>query len=79
VSRLLNRFLRDSSLNVSVVPNNGSKTSVNYVPAGDSEDPMVGVQVAAAYADVVKDVVTHATLLIGGVYAACQIVKRLCR
>lgn len=38
-----------------------------------------GVEVAAAYAEVVKDVVTHAALTIGGVWAACKIVERICK
>lgn len=42
-------------------------------------DPFVGVQVAAAYADVAKDLITHAALTIGGVFAVCKIVERICK
>jgi hypothetical protein len=42
-------------------------------------DPFIGVQVAAAYADVAKDLITHAALTIGGVWAACKIVERICK
>ena len=42
-------------------------------------DPFVGVQVAASYAEVVKDVVTHVAFTIGGIYAACKIVERICK
>lgn len=42
-------------------------------------DPMENVVVVAAYAEIVKDVVTHSALTIGGVFAACQIIKRICK
>jgi hypothetical protein len=49
----------------------------------DEQDPdrniFEGVEVAAAYAEVLKDVVTHASLVIGGVWAACKIVERICK
>lgn len=38
-----------------------------------------GPELAAAYAEVAKDLITHAALTIGGVYAACQIIKRICK
>jgi hypothetical protein len=38
-----------------------------------------GPEVAAAYAEVVKDVVTHTALVVGGVYAACKIIARICK
>lgn len=37
------------------------------------------VEVAAAYAAIVKDVVTHTALVIGGVFIVCKIVERICR
>jgi hypothetical protein len=43
------------------------------------ENPMVGVEIAAAYADIAKDLITHAALTIGGVWAACKIVERICK
>lgn len=42
-------------------------------------DPFVGVQVAAAYADIAKDLITHTALTIGGVFAACKIIERICK
>lgn len=42
-------------------------------------DPMVGPQIAAAYAEVAKDFITHTALVVGGVFAACQIIKRICK
>lgn len=38
-----------------------------------------GAEVASAYAAVAKDFVTHTALTIGGVWAACKIVERICR
>lgn len=45
----------------------------------EEHDPMETVVVVAAYADILKDVVTHTALTVGGVYAACQIIKRICK
>jgi hypothetical protein len=45
----------------------------------DTRNPYEGVQVAAAYAEVAKDLITHAALIIGGVWAACKIVERICK
>jgi hypothetical protein len=42
-------------------------------------DPFEGVALAEAYAEVAKDFITHTALVIGGVFAACQIVKRICK
>lgn len=62
------------------------KYSLNIRPVrekktdGDlSTDPFIGVEVAAAYSAVAKDLITHAAVTIGGVFAACQIVKRICK
>lgn len=68
-------FMRNKSINVKVVKDQ------NY--ATEEIDPnrnvFEGVEVAAAYAEVAKDVITHAALTVGGVWAACKIVERLCR
>lgn len=45
----------------------------------ESSNPMEGVEVAAAYAEIAKDLITHAALTIGGVWAACKIVERICK
>jgi len=42
-------------------------------------DPMMGPQIAAAYAEVAKDFVTHTALVVGGVMSAYQIIKRICK
>lgn len=42
-------------------------------------DPMLGPEIAAAYAEVFKDVVTHTALVVGGVFIACKIVGRICK
>lgn len=38
-----------------------------------------GPEIAAAYSEVAKDLITHAALTIGGVYAACKIIARICK
>jgi hypothetical protein len=38
-----------------------------------------GPEVAAAYAEIAKDLITHAALTIGGVFIACKIVGRICK
>lgn len=54
------------------------KDDENGTP-GPERDPMDNVVLVAAYAEIVKDVVTHSALTIGGVFAACQIIKRICK
>lgn len=48
-------------------------------PKAESGLPFEGVEIAAGYAEIVKDVVTHTALVVGGVYCICKIVERLCR
>ena len=42
-------------------------------------NPFESVEVAAAYAEIAKDVITHAAFTIGGVWAACKIIGRICK
>lgn len=69
-------IFKNRSFNVKVVRDhpNGSveENDPNY-------NPLEGVEVAAAYAEVAKDFITHAALTIGGVWAACKIVERICK
>lgn len=44
-----------------------------------NKDPYEAVNVAAAYSAVAKDFITHTALTIGGVFAACKIIERICR
>lgn len=67
-------FMKNRSFNVKVV-----KDPVNGSEPDETTDPFEGVQVAAAYAEVAKDFVTHTALVIGGVFAACKIIERICR
>lgn len=46
---------------------------------GEDRNPMEGVEIAAAYAEIAKDVITHAALTVGGVFAACKIIERICK
>jgi hypothetical protein len=50
--------------------------SLEDVPA---RDPYEGVQIAAAYAEVAKDFITHTALTIGGVMAGVAIIRRICK
>lgn len=45
----------------------------------ETSDIFEGVLVAERYAEIVKDVITHAALTIGGVYVVCKIVERICK
>lgn len=44
-----------------------------------NKDPFEGPNVAAAYSAVAKDFITHTALTVGGVWAACKIIERVCR
>lgn len=44
-----------------------------------NKDPYEAVNVAAAYSAVAKDFVTHTALVVGGVWAGCKIVERICK
>lgn len=55
------------------------KVSTNGDEPSEDRNPFEGVEVAAAYADIAKDLITHAALTIGGVWAACKIVERICK
>lgn len=56
--------------------NSNGKEIVKVDP---NHNPLEGVEVAAAYAAVGKDLITHASLTIGGVFIVCKIVERICR
>lgn len=70
---MLNRFMKTRSVNVKVVRDQDT------IDVDPNEDPFEGVQIAAAYADIAKDLITHAALTIGGVYVACKIIGRICK
>lgn len=72
----LNRAMRNKTIGVKVLDDR--TFTEGEVEAAD-RDPFEGVQIAAAYADIVKDLVTHTALTIGGVYAACKIIGRICK
>jgi len=68
-------FMKNRSFNVKVVKDdNGTVTTEE-----SGRDPFEGVEVAAAYAEVAKDFITHAALTIGGVWAAVKVVERICK
>lgn len=69
----MNRFLRNRSLNVKVV------NDKDGTPVDPNADPFEGVEVAAAYAEVAKDFITHTVVTIGIAFAGYKILERLCR
>ena len=66
--------MKNKTIGVTLL-DNPSKTSE---PTAD-HDPLDGVVVAAAYAEIFKDVVTHTALTVGGVAAAYKIIERICK
>lgn len=72
----MSRFLRNRSFAVKVLKDEDINGNGEVDP---NRNIFEGVEVAAAYADIAKDVITHAALTIGGVWAACKIVERICR
>ncbi len=65
-------MFKNRSFNVRMVKDQDNETA-------SDRDPFMGPVVAAAYAEVLKDVVTHTALTVGGVWAACKIVGRICK
>ena len=45
----------------------------------NTTNPFETVELVEAYAEIAKDFITHAAFTIGGVFAACKIVERICR
>jgi hypothetical protein len=72
----MSRFLRNRAFQVKVVKDDSSPTDNILDP---DRNPYEGVEIAAAYAEVAKDLITHAALTIGGVWAAVKIVERICK
>lgn len=66
-------MFRNRSINVKMVKDQ------NAEEVDPKRNPFEGVEVAAAYADIAKDLIIHAALTIGGVWAACKIVERICK
>lgn len=72
----MNRFFRNKTIAVKVLKDeqlNGA------LPEDPERNIFEGVEIAAAYSEVAKDFVTHAALVVGGVFAACKIIERICR
>jgi len=42
-------------------------------------DPMLGPEIVSAYAEIAKDLITHAAVTIGITYSVCKIIGRLCK
>lgn len=70
----MRRFLRNRSINVKLVDDPTVSTETDPI-----RDPFEGPEILAAYSKVAKDFITHAALTIGGVYAACKIIERICK
>lgn len=65
------------SFNIKLVKDAKIKTVIDH--EAPSNDAFKNVELAAAYADVVKDLITHAAVTVGVVYSACKIISRLCK
>lgn len=74
---LINRAMKNKTIGVKVLDDRNIG-AMSTEPEND-RDPFEGVQVAAAYAEIAKDLVTHTAFTIGGVFAACKIIERICR
>lgn len=48
-------------------------------PVDTPEEIQASVDAVAAYAEIIKDVVTHTAIVVGGVWCICKVVERLCR
>lgn len=70
----MRRFLRNRSINVKLVDDPTAPTETD-----PNRDPFEGPEVLAAYSEVAKDFITHTALTVGGVMAAYQIIKRICK
>lgn len=68
-------MFKNRSFNVKVVKDQADGNNDTTT----DRDPFEGPVVAAAYAEVIKDVITHAAFTIGGVWAACKVVERICK
>jgi hypothetical protein len=75
---MMRRFLKGHSIQttsklIKDTPD-GSTTTIL-----DEEALMAGPEVTAAYAEVAKDLIGYAALVIGGTYCVCKIVGRICK
>lgn len=73
---MFKRAMRNTSVNVKLV---SDKDKENTTTEQDMADAWANVEIAAAYAEIAKDVITHAAFTIGGVFAACKIIERICK
>jgi hypothetical protein len=73
---LINRAMKNKTIGVTLLDTPTSNKTSEPV---SEQDAYAGVEIAAAYVELAKDLVTHTALTIGGVYAACKIVEKICR
>lgn len=71
----MNRFLKNRSVNLKFVKDSDVASDGPTIVS----DPAEMVELVEAYAEIAKDFITHAALTIGGVYAACKIIGRICK
>jgi hypothetical protein len=72
----ISKHLRNHAVNVTLVDNPNAPTEPEDDP---NRDPFEGVEVLAAYSEVVKDFITHTAVTVGVYMAAYQIIKRICK
>lgn len=73
---MFKRALRNKTIGVKLLDDRDMASGETVV---DDADPFLGVEVAAAYAEIAKDLVTHTALTVGGVWAVCKIIGRICK
>lgn len=54
-------------------------TTKNGQETAPDPDPYETIQLVQEYAEIAKDLITHAALTIGGVVAGVAIIKRICK
>lgn len=72
---MMKRFMKTKSINVKLVNDQDAGATEEL----DPDQAWANVEIAAAYAEIAKDLVTHTALTVGGVWAACKIIGRICK
>lgn len=72
---ILNRAMKNKTIGVTLLDTKNATDA----PVDPNANPYEGVEIAAMYSEIAKDFIAHAAFTIGGVWAACKIVERVCR
>lgn len=72
---MFKRTFKNKTIGVKVLDDR----DINGAENESDRDPWENVEIASAYAEIAKDLVTHTALTVGGVWAACKIIGRICK